>query len=137
MDNLVATYEDEWAVVVKGAFGPFYEDLGFLKPNSTDPARRKQFKQFVNTSERVNGSELIEERGQRRPADWPKAFPPVSLTPDAISTPKSQWNWVKVAGKADLLPNDSGTTSAAIKYGETQLAIYHVPQRGYYATQQM
>ena len=27
------------------------------------------------------------------------------------------------------------TRSAAVKYGDTQLAIFHVPKRGYYATQ--
>ena len=27
--------------------------------------------------------------------------------------------------------------SAAVKYGDSQLAIFHVPRRGYYATQQM
>ena len=54
MDSLVGTYADEWTSVVK------------------DPERRKQFRQFVNTNERVLGSELIAERSQKRPADWAK-----------------------------------------------------------------
>jgi len=33
--------------------------------------------------------------------------------------------------------NDQATTSVAVKYGETQLAVYHVPRRGLYASQQM
>jgi len=35
------------------------------------------------------------------------------------------------------MSTDAGTTSVAVKYGDTQLAVYHVPKRGYYATQQM
>lgn len=54
MDSLVGTYADEWTAVVK------------------DPERRKQFRQFVNTSETVLGSELVTERSQKRPADWAK-----------------------------------------------------------------
>jgi len=33
--------------------------------------------------------------------------------------------------------SESGTTNVAVKYGDTQLAVYHVPKRGFYATQQM
>ncbi|KAG6851695.1 hypothetical protein H0H87_012771, partial [Tephrocybe sp. NHM501043] len=119
MDNLVNTYEDEWATAVK------------------DPSKRKQFKQFINTEEKVPSSEVITERGQSRPADWPKAYPPAKISYESLVTPKSEWTWVTVARKADMQPNDAGTTSAAVKYGNTQLAVYHVPKRGYYATQQM
>jgi len=38
---------------------------------------------------------------------------------------------------SDLTPTDAGTTSAAIRYGDSQLAVFYVPRRGYYATQQM
>ncbi|RXW14988.1 hypothetical protein EST38_g10867 [Candolleomyces aberdarensis] len=119
MDNLVNTYEDEWAAVVK------------------DPSKRKQFKQFINTDERLPQSEIIQERGQPRPADWSKSSPAVKLSTDQCRTPKSEWSWINVARKADLLVNEGGTSSAAVKYGDSQLAIYHVPRRGYYATQQM
>ncbi|KAF6764112.1 nitrite reductase [Ephemerocybe angulata] len=119
MDNLINTYEDEWAVAIK------------------DPSKRKQFKQFVNTDERLPNSETIQERGQSRPADWAKSYPPVKLSTEQLNTPKSQWTWVNVARKADLVTSDEGTSSAAVKYGDTQLAVYHVPRRGYYATQQM
>ncbi|KAG5728415.1 Nitrite reductase [NAD(P)H] [Termitomyces sp. T112] len=118
MDNLVSTYEDEWAVAVK------------------DPSKRKRFKQFVNTDEKLPQSEVVNERGQPRPADWPKAYPPVKFSYENV-TAKSEWKWVTVAKVADMLPNDIGTTSAAIKYGNSQLAIFHVPDKGYYATQQM
>ncbi|KAJ7039841.1 NADPH nitrite reductase [Mycena alexandri] len=119
MENLVNTYQDEWAQVVK------------------DPAKRKQFKQFVNTDERRSTSEMITERGQQRPADWAKAYSPVKLTQDRLVTPKSDWQWSTLVLKADMMPTDVGTTSVAVKYGETQLAVFHVPHRGYFATQQM
>jgi len=104
---------------------------------STDPVKRKQFKQFVNTEERRPQTEIITERGQQRPADWAKAYPGVKLTADQIVTPKSEWKWIKVASKDDMMPTEAGTTSVAVKYGDTQLAVYHVPKRGYYSTQQM
>ncbi|KAF7349262.1 NAD(P)H nitrite reductase [Mycena sanguinolenta] len=119
MDNLIDTYQDEWAQVVK------------------DPIKRKQFKQFVNTPERLAQSEMITERGQQRPADWPKAYPATKLTQDRLVTPKSDWQWLSLVSKTDMMPTDAGTTSVAVKYGETQLAVFHVPKRGYFATQQM
>ncbi|EPQ53160.1 nitrite reductase [Gloeophyllum trabeum ATCC 11539] len=119
MDELVGTYYDEWAAVVK------------------DPSRRKQFRQFVNTDESRPQIEMVQERNQRRPADWPKTFPPAKLRTSSIRSPKSQWQWREVAAVEDLMPTDAGTTSAAVKYGDTQLAIFHIPKRGYFATQQM
>jgi len=44
---------------------------------------------------------------------------------------------VTVAKKGDMALSEHGTTSVAVKYGDTQLAVYHVPKRGFYATQQM
>lgn len=80
---------------------------------------------------------MVTERGQQRPADWAKAYPPAKLTQDQLVTPKSDWLWLTMLSKADMMPTDVGTTSVAIKYGETQLAVFHVPTRGYFATQQM
>jgi nitrite reductase (NAD(P)H) len=54
-----------------------------------------------------------------------------------VKTPKEEWQWKKMCAVADLMPTDAGTTSAAVKYGDSQLAIFHVPKRGYYATQQV
>lgn len=102
-----------------------------------DPIKRSQFKQFVNTSERRPQAENITERGQQRPADWPKAFPPVKFTAEGLHTKKDDWRWISVTKKSDMMPTEVGTTSVAVKYGDTQLAIYHIPKRGYYATQQM
>ncbi|GAA5967842.1 hypothetical protein JCM11641_005783 [Rhodosporidiobolus odoratus] len=120
MDNLIGTYKDEWAVAIQ------------------DPQVRKSFKQFANTEERRLGSELIVERGQQRPADWPKNFPGQRFSDSQIATPRSEWRYVKLATVDDLSPTDENTTSCAARYGEdTQLAVFHVPGKGYFCTQQM
>ncbi|KAG1776329.1 hypothetical protein EV702DRAFT_1179952 [Suillus placidus] len=119
MSELIGTYADEWKAVVN------------------DPARRRQFRQFVNTDEHRPQTEVITERGQERPADWPKRLPPTKLGESAFVTPKSEWEWRKLATVHDLMPTDDATTSAAVKYGDSQLAIFHIPRRGYFATQQM
>lgn len=108
-----------------------------LMTRSIDPSKRRKFKQFANTDERQITSEIITERGQKRPADWPNAWPPVKLDVDQLTSPTTNWTWVNVATKEDLVPSDAGTTSVAVKYGDTQLAVFYVPKRGYYATQQM
>ncbi|KAG9119852.1 hypothetical protein FRC07_004917 [Ceratobasidium sp. 392] len=119
MDALVGTYQCEWTTVVK------------------DPERRKEFRQFVNTDERQPQIEPIIERGQQRPADWPKAFPAIKFNESDIATPKEQWQWIPLAKTSDLRPTNEGTTSAVAKYGDTQIAIFSVPNRGYFASQQM
>lgn len=119
MSELIGSYADEWKAVVD------------------DPARRRQFRQFVNSDERRPQTEVITERGQERPADWPKRLPPAKLGESVIVTPKSKWEWRKLATVQDLMPTDDATTSAAVKYGDSQLAIFHIPRRGYFATQQM
>jgi nitrite reductase (NAD(P)H) len=82
--------------------------------------------------------ETMQERGQKRAADWPKQFPPEKFEVANLATPKEQWKWVPLATVDDLMPTDQNTTSAAVRYGDdSQLAIFHVPGRGYYATQQM
>ncbi|KAI0789354.1 nitrite reductase [Abortiporus biennis] len=119
MDTLVGTYYDEWQAVV------------------ANPERQKQFRQFVNTDERRLAVEQIAERGHLRPANWAKSFPSLQIRTADIATAKEAWKWRKLARIEDLSPSDVGTTSAAVRYGDSQLAIFHVPHRGYYATQQM
>ena len=96
---------------------------------------------------------MIEERGQMRAADWPKDFPGPKFDAKDLRTPKSEWKWTPLATKADLAPTDTNTTyvhlslikispdrirSCAVRYGDdSQLAIFHVPKKGYFATQQM
>lgn len=50
------------------------------------------------------------ERGQERPADWPKEFPATKFEAKDLPTPRSQWSWVKLATVADLAPTDESTT---------------------------
>ncbi|OCF75267.1 nitrite reductase [NAD(P)H], large subunit [Kwoniella mangroviensis CBS 8886] len=120
MDNLIGTYEDEWKKAVE------------------DPETRKRFRQFVNTDERRPAIDIIEERGQKRAADWPRDFPSQKFDSSHLLTPENEWKWVKLANIEDLQVNDRNTTSVAVRYGsDTQLAIFHVPHKGFYATQQM
>ncbi|KAL7420621.1 hypothetical protein Q5752_004572 [Cryptotrichosporon argae] len=121
MEALVGTYEDEWKRAVE------------------DPELRAKFRQFANTDERRAPAEMIEERGQRRAADWPKNYPPEHFAAARITTPKSAWTWVPLLKTSDLRPNDKNTTSAAVLYGaETQLAVFRTPRSGrHYASQQM
>lgn len=119
MDALVGSYSDEWTAVVR------------------DPERRKQFRQFVNTPDTVVGTEQIVERGQQRPANWPKEFGPMKITTEQIKRPKAEWKWRRMASVKDMNLTDGATSSIAVKYGDTQLAIFHVPKRGFYSTQQM
>jgi nitrite reductase (NAD(P)H) len=108
----------------------------------------------LSQDERRPQTEVIKERGQERPADWPKESLPAKLHESAIVTPKSEWEWRNLATVHDLTPNTDATTwvpavlnplfhlifsarSAAVKYGDSQLAIFHIPRRGYFATQQV
>ena len=124
MQFLVDSYRCEWAEVVK------------------DPAKRRLFRQFVNTDDTEPSIEIISERGQFRPANWPTEA--VSLEQIGIldqlalashhPVDSADSNWVKVAEVADF-PHNGG---AAIKYGKTQIAVYNFASRGeWYASQQM
>jgi NAD(P)H-dependent nitrite reductase large subunit/NAD(P)H-dependent nitrite reductase small subunit len=144
MQHLVDTYKCEWGEVVN------------------DPERRKLFRQFINTDETETGIEIVMERGQNRPADWPKdgqlvqiagksereregesertranASDRKSLTPSLSHslTPRSEEpQWTKVGAVADF-PHEGG---AAIKYGKVQIAVFNLSSRGeWYACQNM
>ncbi|PJZ50698.1 nitrite reductase large subunit NirB [Leptospira saintgironsiae] len=54
MDNLVGTYVCEWKDVVD------------------DPEKQKKYKHFINSEDSDPTVRFIEERGQKRPVDWPK-----------------------------------------------------------------
>ncbi|HVC98114.1 MAG TPA: nitrite reductase large subunit NirB [Pirellulales bacterium] len=127
---LVDTYRCEWAEVVN------------------DPRRRAWFKQFVNTDETEPGIELVAERGQLHPADWPKEFVPLtqiklsncrslgdaSLGDASLGDGPPATRWVKVGHVHDF-PVEGG---AAVKYGKCQLAVFHFSSRDeWYATQNM
>ncbi len=122
MARLVDAYQCEWAAVVR------------------DPARRKWFRQFMNSAENESCIEIVHERGQSRPADWPGEF--VSLEQFRLLDGRilgahqatTDWRWVTVGTLADF-PRDGGAT---IKYGKSQIAVFNLTSRGeWYATQNM
>ncbi|KAF8974666.1 hypothetical protein BDZ97DRAFT_1900252 [Flammula alnicola] len=119
MDALVGTYFDEWAEVVR------------------NPEKRALFRQFANTDEIKRGSEIIEERGQKRPADWPEDSTPLKFDTNDIAEDHDEWQWRKVAKLQDLHPTTEGSTSIVINYSDTQLAIFRLPNGALYATQQL
>jgi len=110
-----------------------------------DPERRKMFRQFVNTEETESGIEIVTERGQSRPADWPKDGAILQIEPSAAKSPWPRANgkrasdqakstWVTVGRVADF-PRDGG---AAIKYGDVQIAVFNFSSRAeWYACQNM
>ncbi len=142
MQFLVDTYKCEWKEVVD------------------DPERRRWFKQFMNADETESCIEFVHERGQRRPADWPKdgvdlyqltylSRRPASAgqldddTENAVAAEGPDQTetvhdisprWVPV-GSVDDFPRDGGST---IKYGKSQIAVFRFESRGeWYATQNM
>ncbi|RYP81832.1 hypothetical protein DL770_005787 [Monosporascus sp. CRB-9-2] len=118
MQELVDSFFDEWAEAI------------------ADPAIAAKFRQFANTDEGLEGVETEKDRDQSRPVYWPRD----AATEDFAGL-RDRWSstsWQPVieasyfAG-ADDTPNG---ISAAIKRGDTQLALWRVKGR-YYATQQM
>ncbi|KAK7753894.1 hypothetical protein SLS62_004260 [Diatrype stigma] len=137
MQELVDSFFDEWAEALR------------------DPAIASKFRQFANTDASVDGVEIERDRGQPRPAFWPNdsnsntnagavskdAGAKEEEGEDGKGGGRRSWtslSWQPVieashfAG-ADATPNG---ISAAIKRGDTQLALWRVRGR-YYATQQM
>ncbi len=131
MQFLVDTYKCEWTEVVN------------------DPERRKAFSQFVNSDESETGIEIITERSQNRPADWPKDGVLLQIQPEpaasgqiggrkTTSRPQpredAQPQWVPV-GHVNDFPEEGG---AAVKYGKVQIAVFRFASRGeWYASQNM
>lgn len=96
------------------------------------PEKMQFFSQFANTDERVVGIEEVQERGQQRPAYWPKN---ASITEDFRGTKWSALSWQPLA-KTDQFHDSQAGSSVAVKRGDTQLAIFKVKGK-YYASQQM
>jgi nitrite reductase (NADH) large subunit len=112
MNKLVRSYKCEWTEVVR------------------DPERRARFQHFANSPEFDPTVRFIEEREQRRPADWPKRNP----AKRKLRLPTVQRRWVPLVD-AHAVPRDGGI---AVKYGKVQLAVFNFASRGeWYATQNM
>ena len=122
MQFLVDSYKCEWTETVN------------------DPEKRKLFRQFVNTNETEPVIEIIAERGQQRPANWPsetvsvEQFSMLKSQMEAETESESEHSWVKVGTVGDF-PVNGGAT---IKYGDVQIAVFNFASRGeWYACQQM
>ncbi len=124
LQHLVNTYECEWAAVVR------------------DPEKRNRFKQFANSEQTESCIEIVHERGQCRPGDWPSETVALEqfrmldgrTLADHQADQSRKTSWVAVGSVADF-PADGG---AAIKYGRSQIAVFHFGSRGeWYATQNM
>jgi len=117
---LANTYQCEWRAVVE------------------DPEKRRLFRQFVNTDETEPTIELVSERDQHRPVDWPVHFVPVEQlgfrTGRSAAPADSVHRWVRVGDSADF-PRDGGAT---IKYGACQIAVFNFASKGaWYACQNL
>lgn len=118
MEVLVGTYHCEWTKVVN------------------DPARKKAFRQFVNTDENQAVSEQMTERNQQRPADWPVETGPLHFSVLDVAK-EAVWDWKAVCKFSDLDPQKDSPSSATIRYGDTQIAVWNIPGRGVRAAQNM
>jgi nitrite reductase (NADH) large subunit len=113
MQQVVDTYRCEWQDVVN------------------DPVKRRQFRQFLNTDDTEPTIEIVHERGQSHPADWPEETPP---TESRRPVPREDCTWVRV-GSVDDFPVDAG---GCIRYGYAQIAVFRFASRGeWYATSNM
>ena len=124
MQHLVETYRCEWADIVN------------------DPEKRKRFRQFVNTNETEPCIEIISERGQCRPGNWPSELVSTEqikmldgrTLAEQEQEQLNETRWFQVGTVGDF-PTDGGAT---IKYGQVQLAVFNFASRGeWYACQQM
>ncbi|PYI32346.1 nitrite reductase NiiA [Aspergillus indologenus CBS 114.80] len=117
-----AEMEQQMQELVDGYFCEWTETI-------RDPKRRKHFQQFANTDETVETVEVIKERGQERPTYW-------SNEPAQADFKGHEWSglsWQPMI-KADYFSD--GITSANLKRGDTQLAVFKIKGK-FYATQQM
>ena len=122
MQELVDAYACEWTEVVK------------------NPERRKWFRQFVNAEETEPGIEVVDERGQKRPVDWPKVgglpSPSEIRLPNGVTLDHTlaaaEKRWVEVGSVGDF-PRDGGRT---VRHGRSEIAVFRFESRGeWYATQ--
>ncbi len=133
IERLITNYKCEWKEAVE------------------NPAQRAQFRHFANSEEPDPNVRFIPERDQHRPADWPDAGTNGAMeVGQAPCLPFSQSSAVEVEGQAgrlnhsttwfracrvEMVPNNGGI---AVKYGDTQIAIFQFASRNeWFATQNM
>ncbi|CAI7567274.1 unnamed protein product [Penicillium discolor] len=115
MHELVDSYFCEWTETVK------------------DPKRRKVFQQFANTDETVDTVEVVQERSQQRPTYWPKDS---AEREDFKGHKWSSVSWQPVVRVDHFSDEPPQVSSANVKRGDTQLAVFKIKGK-FYATQQM
>ncbi|KAJ5382540.1 FAD-dependent pyridine nucleotide-disulfide oxidoreductase, partial [Penicillium concentricum] len=115
MHELVDSYFCEWTETVK------------------DPKRRKVFQQFANTDETVETVEVVQERSQQRPTYWPKE---TAERQDFKGHKWSSVSWQPVVRADHFSDEPPQVSSANVKRGDTQLAVFKI-KGNFYATQQM
>ncbi|KAK5205133.1 hypothetical protein LTR41_008982 [Exophiala xenobiotica] len=114
MQELVGTFFCEWTETLN------------------DPEKRKAFQQFANSGEnREPAVEKVEERGQSRPAYWPKE----SAHDDFKGTRWTSLTWQPIVEAKKFQDLDTGSSQTVIR-GDTQLAVFKLKGK-YYASQQM
>jgi NAD(P)H-dependent nitrite reductase small subunit len=113
MQSLADSYACEWKQVVD------------------DPALQRRFRHFANDASPDDTLRFVEERSQRRPADWERAAE-LPLAVDAPPEPAVPARFVPLASTSEV-PRDGGI---AVRYGNVQLALFHVAATDtWYATQ--
>lgn len=112
MQKLVDSYLCEWKDVVD------------------NPEKRERFRHFAGQEKGDTAPDMVIEREQTYPVAWPK----VSITGKRSLPVLPQTRWIEVA-KVNDVPEDGGV---AVKYGNTQLAIFNFKSKGeWFATQNM
>lgn len=117
MKELVGHYYDEWAKAVQ------------------DQKDSPIFKQFINTDKSQDNVEIIRERGQRRPADWPENEKKVEKAADFNKIKWTSLRWEYVCKSSDLPVSDSGSSTTAL-ISDTQIAVFRVGEK-LFASQNM
>jgi nitrite reductase (NAD(P)H) len=118
MEELVGSFFDEWAEAL------------------SNPKIAAQFKQFANTEEASQNVELEQDRDQSRPVYWPKDSAKEDFKGLRSRWSETTWQPVLEASYFKGADDKPSGISAAIKRGDTQLAVWRVRGR-YFATQQM
>lgn len=121
----------KWLETLKNV--PFFARYGFCLPNANEHLSLPALHQFVNTDEQYPKLETIEERGQLRPADWSPDSAPKKY--DISDIKGGAWEWRNVMKVKDLDPSSAGCSSAAVKYSDSQIAVFKVSNGKLYATQ--
>jgi nitrite reductase (NADH) large subunit len=107
LQHLVDTYACEWKQVVES------------------PELQARFRHFANSREADDTLRFVEERGQRRPADWERSD---GAEAGALAHPAllGETSWVPLAAASEV-PAGGGI---AVRYGDVQLALFHAAVSG-------